>query len=391
MFMQTTVLVRLASIAAFAWLAAVPIGAAQTREFIEVANARDPGGIVPSADPVPEPQESAPAIAPVRNLPRVEGQERVERRQRRQRREGSEFTERFSRKVPLGQSGQFEISNITGDIQITAGGSNDVAIEAVKRAYGASESEAAEQLSSVEVDVTEGGGRVEVRTEYLREQQRSNRVSVDYNVIVPAGAQVVAKSVSGGVVVKAIRGDLHAESVSGDVFVDAASRMAIVKSVSGEVQIVSAGSDGELKASSVSGALSARNVKAKVLELGTVSGRVTLTDMSCSRANIRSVSGALQYTGTLTRGGRYEMKSHSGDIQLAVPDSVGFEVTATSYSGVVQSDLPMTLRGGAEPSQIRTGTGRERHGLRTMRGQYGDGGAYVELTTFSGDIAISKR
>jgi hypothetical protein len=46
----------------------------------------------------------------------------------------------------------------------------------------------------------------------------------------------------------------------------------------------------------------------------------------------------------------------------------------------VQSDLPITLSGS-------TGGGRRR----AMRGTHGNGSAVLEVTTFSGSIAITKR
>ena len=45
----------------------------------------------------------------------------------------------------------------------------------------------------------------------------------------------------------------------------------------------------------------------------------------------------------------------------------------------------MTVRGGGESA------GRLGPRARTVRGQYGDGSAYLELATFSGDIAIRKQ
>jgi DUF4097 and DUF4098 domain-containing protein YvlB len=305
--------------------------------------------------------------------------------ERRRDRGASEATERFSRKIPLGTSGQFELSNQAGDIQITGGGGSEVLVEAVKRGHAESESESQRQLAAVEIEVVEGAGRAEVRTVYRRGYGRA-RVSVDYTVTVPVATQLTVKSVSGDATVKGIKGNVHIESVSGDVNVDAASRTATVKSVSGNVLIVSAGTGGELTASSVSGSLQARNVKTDVLDLETVSGNLVLTDVTTARATIHSMSGNLTYDGSLVKGGRYELKSHSGNIKLAIPGNVGFELTASSYSGSVRSDLPVTIRGDIGTSDWAPRGPRGR----TMRGQFGDGSAYLELTTFSGNIAIGR-
>jgi hypothetical protein len=93
------------------------------------------------------------------------------------------------------------------------------------------------------------------------------------------------------------------------------------------------------------------------------------------------VSGDVQFTGNLIRGGRYELSSHSGTVRAAVGGDTGFEVEATSFSGDVRSDFSLKLEG--------NDGGRRRN--RTIRGVYGDGSAVLDLTTFSGNIVISRR
>ena len=44
---------------------------------------------------------------------------------------GPEQTERFSRKVKIGRDGRFSLSNIAGDIIVTAGSGDEVSIEAI--------------------------------------------------------------------------------------------------------------------------------------------------------------------------------------------------------------------------------------------------------------------
>lgn len=328
---------------------------------------------LPSAEPRPLP------------LPRVEIQTRpirntwFERFQ--EERRGPEQTERFSRTVRAGRAGALQLSNVSGDIVVTGGGGDEIKIEAVKRARHRDESEAKRQLSSLSIEVMEGGGRVEVRTVYPR---WSNRLSVDYTVTVPSGASVDLKSVSGSIRVSNVKGELRAESVSGDVRAGSASRIVAVKSVSGNVEIAQGASDGEIAATSVSGNLMARGLKARNVEAGTVSGDVTLSDVVCERANVRSVSGTLEFAGPLARSGRYELKSHSGDVRLTLAGDTGFELDASTFSGDVRSDLPITLRGAGDREE-----GRRRH--REIRGAFGDASALIVVRTFSGDVVISKR
>jgi DUF4097 and DUF4098 domain-containing protein YvlB len=314
---------------------------------------------------------------------------RTEQRQREREREvrdrdSAEQTEQFSRTAHLGASGEFHLSNISGNIVVKAGSGNEVRIEAVKRVRARDDAEAKRQLGLLDITVAERPERVEVRTIYPRNERRFNG-TVEYTVTVPYGARVNLKSVSGDVKLSGVKGDAHAESVSGSVFVESASRVALAKSVSGDVQILAVAPDGDVTASSVSGSVSARGLKIKSLDAGTVSGDVILTKVACGRAYVRSVSGNLEFAGSLARNGRYEMKSHSGNVRLALTGDVGFEIEASSFSGTVRSDLPITLRTGHSDDDSR---GRRLN--RAVRGQYGDGSAILEITTFSGNVAITK-
>jgi DUF4097 and DUF4098 domain-containing protein YvlB len=102
------------------------------------------------------------------------------------------------------------------------------------------------------------------------------------------------------------------------------------------------------------------------------------------RVEAHSVSGNVDYSGALAKKGRYELTSHSGDVRLAVGGGTGFELEASSFSGSVRSDLPLS-----------GGRGRDRDDMpgrgHALRGMYGDGSAVISVTTFSGSIVISKR
>jgi DUF4097 and DUF4098 domain-containing protein YvlB len=81
------------------------------------------------------------------------------------------------------------------------------------------------------------------------------------------------------------------------------------------------------------------------------------------------------------------MSAHSGSVRLAISGTTGFEVEATTFSGDVRSDFPLTLRS----SPDNDGERRGRRMNRSIRGSYGDASAIVNLTSFSGDIVITKR
>jgi DUF4097 and DUF4098 domain-containing protein YvlB len=295
---------------------------------------------------------------------------------------GPEQTERFSRRVRIGRDGRVAISNVSGEITVTGGSGDEVSIEAVKRTRGDRG-----ELARVQIDVDERPGRVEVRTEYDRDwRDRSGNVSVDYTVSVPSSAAVDLKSVSGTVKVSNVQGAVRAESVSGDVVTSSTPRLELAKTVSGDVSLGGVTTDGDLAATSVSGSVSARGLKARGIELGSVSGSITVTDAACERLDGKTVSGNIEYAGSVAKAGRYNINTHSGTIRLTLAGAIGFELIANTFSGNIRSDLPITIGGSL------TGRDDRRRGPgRAIRGTYGDGSASLVIRTFSGDIVIEKR
>src|SRR5216683_6512754 len=70
-------------------------------------------------------------------------------------------TERFTRKMKLGQNGRVIVTNVAGDIMVTAGPGDEVSIEAVKRT-----SSDRGELARVQIVVTEHPERVDISTNY---------------------------------------------------------------------------------------------------------------------------------------------------------------------------------------------------------------------------------
>jgi DUF4097 and DUF4098 domain-containing protein YvlB len=305
-----------------------------------------------------------------------------------QRQDSREQVERTTRTLKVGANGELQLANVSGDIVVTRGGGNDVSVEIIKTAHGRTDDDAKELLQLVQVEVVERGGRAEVKTHYPQgdEMRRNNRrnvnVSVAYNVTAPAGIRLRATSVSGSITVRDIKGDVSAESVSGVVRIFNGGRITSAKSISGSVEVNDTDIDGNFNASSVSGSVILRRVKARQLDLGSISGDVLLEDVDSQQVAAQTVSGNVRFGGPVAKGGRYELSSHSGNVTLALGGSAGFELEATSFSGSVRSDFTFTSRSG-DP-----GSSRWR---RTIRGVYGDGSAVLNITTFSGNIIISKR
>jgi DUF4097 and DUF4098 domain-containing protein YvlB len=304
---------------------------------------------------------------------------------------GPEQTERFSRKVKIGRDGRFTLNNISGDITVTAGSGDEVSIEAVKRTRGDRN-----ELARVQITVEERGGRVDVQTDHGQNRRdrndRGDHVSVDYTVSVPASASVDLHSISGTIKATGIHGPLRSETISGNVVITDAPKLEVAKTVSGDVSLTGITTEGDLTASSVSGNVRAKGLKARGIDLGIISGDISVSDVTCDRLGVKSVSGSVEYAGGIARGGRYEINAHSGTVRLALANPAGFELNANSFSGSIRSELPLTI--GGDSARRDGGNSRGRRDSinnHSMRATFGDGSATLVVRTFSGDIIISKR
>ena len=227
---------------------------------------------------------------------------------------------------------------------------------------------------------------------YLRTEFSSTRISIEvrsrrnrmgeseFRLQLPAGTKVIARSISGDVTVTGMKAAVEARSVSGSILVQDAADRITLETVSGDV--VASGLTGPVRAQSVSGDVKLLGITGDV-DAESVSGEISLRDAKSGNVRAESVSGSIEYRGTIDKAGRYEFKSHSGDVDMVMPEGVGASFTVSTFSGTVDSQIPMTL----QPSDEMRGGGRRS---KSMEFSVGGGGARVTVRTFSGDITIEK-
>jgi hypothetical protein len=278
-------------------------------------------------------------------------------RERRAQRQGQEVTDTISRVVRIGRDGSLSLSNLAGRMAVTGGGGDEVRVEAVKRVWHRNPDRARELLAAMEVEVTEGAGRVVVRTRYPR--QEAYDAEVDYTVSVPRDARVTLRTASGDITVANLGGELRAEAVSGSVTASSVGDVRLLRSVSGQVSVDGAAGD-ELTASTIGGTIAVRRAKARTIELRSVSGAVHVSDSEAERVSMHALSGDLEFGGQISRGGRYELESRSGRVVVAPSSTNGFEVEAATGNGEFRSDFPLTLRGATRGSRLRDVRRRRR-------------------------------
>lgn len=200
-----------------------------------------------------------------------------------------------------------------------------------------------------------------------------------FEVTVPYGVRVQARAQSGDVSVRGTKGEVEASSQSGDVTVSDAVRRLDVSSLSGDVEAEHVNGDVEIR--SVSGDAKLSDVTGDV-EIESVSGDVSIAGAVAKYVRAHTTSGGVSYRGTIDPQGRYELVSHSGDVDITIPQGSGAQLTVSTWSGAVESDFPITLRPG-------------EHGIGTATAkrftfEIGNAAARISLESFSGDININS-
>jgi hypothetical protein len=342
---------------------------------------------MPHADagqtPPPAPAPAAPPEAPrpaARSRGRAQDAEKAESprvrgygRMAQQRRgpwmevEGEPLTATFS-----GAQGDIlELANTSGDIVISTARGSEGRIVARRKAGGRNDAEARALLERMRIGVTQHAQRLVVRAE---PGTHAGSYRLDYDISLPKGMGVDVKNLSGSVSLANLVGDVRVEVRSGDISAKGLARARSLRTMSGDIQLTGSTLVGEANVQTVSGDLTGSSLKATSLTLGSVSGDIFLKDAGCERVNIRTVSGNIEFASPAVGGGRYEFKTHAGDILLLVGmRSAGFEFDAQTFKGQVRSDIEA---GGVSKRQLS--------------GRVGDGSAFFELTSFVGNIHIKK-
>ena len=285
------------------------------------------------------------------------------------------YEEKFEKTVSLAKNGKVILKNISGDIEVKSWNQDQVKIDALKVSKASSLSRAKENAEKVDIAVNKEDNILRIETQYPKIHIGSLSVSVHYRLSVPDRASVRIKSVSGDITLVEIGGTVEAVAVSGNVEVMKADKGVDCKAVSGDLKLQEISGDAFLK--TVSGDITLEKMRGSI-EAETVSGDVQMREVSEAK-NVKGnvLSGSIVYQGNINSDGKYNLKSHSGRIEMILPSNSAFEFEAKTFSGKIKSDFEISVSGRISKKQIQ--------------GVVNGGGATITLKTFSGDIYLKKK
>lgn len=230
-------------------------------------------------------------------------------------------TEHVTKTVRLDPGGTLRLKSFSGRVTITASDRDDVLIDAVRRAPR-------ERLDNIKLDIRSEGSHLVIVEANRRERSwyefsgdKNNVVSTDFDIKVPRRTSIDLSVFSAPVAIVGVEGSHTVHSFSSRLQLDEVS--------------------GSIKAHSFSGTVAI-------------------------------------HARTWRPNQQIDVDTFSGNVELKVPDMAQADVTFSTFSGHLSSDVPLTLRTSG------------RRNLRARLGADGGGAGELRFKTFSGDVKIDR-
>lgn len=271
---------------------------------------------------------------------------------------------------PATPTARISISNTTGEVHVTAWDRDEVQVGG-RLGDGARPLAITGSDSDLEIKVRpQGGGG------WFDWGDSNHMGPTMLDVRVPRGASLRVNVVSAPLDIDGIQGGrLDLNSISGRVRVNAQTPSLDVDSVSGGIAFSGHAERADLQ--TVSGDILAPSLGGEV-ELQTVSGRIQTGGGPWKQLKLSTVSGDAEINGSLASGGRLDIDSMSGDVDLRLPASLSATLHASTFSGDLHSDFGTPKTSAHGPGSSLDTTLDDGHGT-------------INVETFSGDLRIRKQ
>jgi len=261
---------------------------------------------------------------------------------------------RSESRLDIAPGGTVNLVNNAGVVNVHAGAGRQVILISVTRS------------PKIEVDqsTTPDRQRVKINTHVLSEQlPTDDEARVDYDVTVPVGVAVTITTATAPITVDGLRGDVVLASETGQIVVRNISKAHVhIRGVAAPITL-SGIANGHVEITSSGGAVELRNVAGPLVSVGTTSGNIV-------------------YQGDCSGGGTYTLATHSGAIDVTLPETASVDLSARSISGFVENDFPL---------QQKTHTSFVPKPGSSFAGTSLSGSSSVELQSFSGRIRVKKQ
>jgi hypothetical protein len=268
---------------------------------------------------------------------------------------------KLERRMALGMEGAIRISNMVGSV-VVHGWNKDTVLVRAALAPG-------DQLFS-------GGGYTGVKMFVESAGERDPKPS-RLEVWVPSRVRLWIKTATANIDVSGVDGGLDLYVVSGSIDVAGNPRELNAEAIDGDIHINA--TTPWVRAKSATGSITFQGASADAA-FSTVSGAVKVVGGVFERTKIETVTGPVAFSGHLDRSGAFDFDTHSGAIDIAIPERTSASFSVVSIAGKIANSLSKT-----SPVAGRFGRGSEL--ITDVR----DGGAKVTIRTFKGTVTLRRE
>ncbi len=296
----------------------------------------------------------------------------------------------FDRTLSVSGPVQLEVGTGSGSIEVTAGPAGSVEIHGLIRAHSGflAGFNAADKVRRIEESPP-----IEQQANVIRvgraaaDDDLYDKVSISYRIVVPADTAVSSKSGSGSQTISDLKGpvavsagsgsltlgkiggDVEAHAGSGSIRIDRVGGNLEVKTGSGSIDALAVG--GAITASAGSGQIEVEQSGTGDVSIHSGSGAVRVRGVR-GGLSVSTSSGSIRAQGEMVRD--WILEASSGGITVDLPPEASFELDASTGSGSIDSERPVSVTG--------------RISKKALRGAVGSGGPRLEIETSSGSIVI---
>ncbi len=262
---------------------------------------------------------------------------------------------------------RISLSAVTGKFEIVGSPDNQLTVTGTL----------GEDVSEFNIDGDADNWHIELKPiEGNNRMRRQHQASV-LTISVPTDAELEVRTVSGEISLFDLHGSwVNAHSVSGAVTSDNVhpERLSI-ETVSGKLEVQGGGRE-ETRLRSVSGNMDASDLRGRV-NASSVSGIIAVSARQLEEADFETVSGRIQANLAPLDRARIRANSHSGSVDIELPQGTPLSLRANSFSGRIRSDFGGEVQRGRGPGE------RLDH-------REGSGQIRLEVQSFSGRINVTR-
>jgi hypothetical protein len=268
---------------------------------------------------------------------------------------------KIERKLPLGMEGALRVVNMVGSV-VVHGWEKDTVL--VRGTLGAGD------------NFFMGGGYTGAKM-FVESQNDRDPKPTKLEIWVPARVRLWIKTATANIDVSDVAGGLDLYVVSGTIDVTGNPHELNAEAIDGDIHIT--GSPSWVRAKSATGAITLQGASPDA-GLSTVSGAIKVDGgAGVFETKIETVTGNISFAARLDRSGAFDFDSHSGSIDIAIPEKTGATFSIVTIAGSITNNLSKKT-----PISGRFGRGAE------LTSEESGGGAKISVRTFKGPVTLRR-